>query len=89
MLGLMMLIELFKVKNPNILILVKEDCLIIIEDKFYIVWCDSFFGATISIAYTKDFKKFVSDMDNISKRMEENQRISGELDSETAIFTKI
>ena len=31
----------------------------------------------------------VSDMDNISKRMEENQRISGELDSETAIFTKI
>ena len=31
----------------------------------------------------------VNDMDNISKRMDENQRIAGELDDETAIFTKI
>ena len=31
----------------------------------------------------------VSDMDTITKRMDENQRIVGELDDETAIFTKI
>ncbi len=31
----------------------------------------------------------VSDMDNISNRMDENQRIAIELDEETAIFTKI
>ena len=31
----------------------------------------------------------VTDMDNITKRMDENQRIAGELDDETAIFTKI
>ena len=31
----------------------------------------------------------VSDMDTITKRMDENQRIAGELDDETAIFTKI
>ena len=31
----------------------------------------------------------VSDMDNITKRMDENQRIVSELDDETAIFTKI
>ena len=31
----------------------------------------------------------VGDMDTISKRMDENQRISEELEDETAIFTKI
>ncbi len=31
----------------------------------------------------------VSDMDTITKRMDENQRIAGELDEETAIFTKM
>ena len=31
----------------------------------------------------------VNDMDSITKRMDENQRIAGELDAETAIFTKI
>ena len=31
----------------------------------------------------------VTDMDNISRRMDENQRIAGELDDETAIFAKI
>ncbi|WP_027208775.1 methyl-accepting chemotaxis protein [Butyrivibrio hungatei] len=31
----------------------------------------------------------VSDMDNISRRMDENSRIAGELDEETAIFSKI
>ncbi|MBO4913018.1 MAG: methyl-accepting chemotaxis protein [Butyrivibrio sp.] len=31
----------------------------------------------------------VADMDNISKRMDENSRIAGELDDETAIFSKI
>ena len=31
----------------------------------------------------------VSDMDTITKRMDENQRIAGKLDDETAIFTKI
>ncbi len=31
----------------------------------------------------------VYDMDNISKRMDENQRIAGELDEETAVFKKI
>jgi methyl-accepting chemotaxis protein len=31
----------------------------------------------------------VSDMDTITKRMDENHRIAGELDDETAIFTKI
>ena len=31
----------------------------------------------------------VTDMDNITKRMDENQRIAGELDEETAIFTKM
>ena len=31
----------------------------------------------------------VSDMDNISRRMDENSRIAGELDEETAIFAKI
>lgn len=31
----------------------------------------------------------VNDLDNISRRMDENQRIAGELDEETAIFTKI
>lgn len=31
----------------------------------------------------------VSDMDTITKRMDENQRIASELDDETAIFTKI
>ena len=31
----------------------------------------------------------VTDMDNISKRMDENSRIAGELDEETAVFAKI
>ena len=31
----------------------------------------------------------VGDMDNITKRMDENQRIASELDDETAIFAKI
>ena len=31
----------------------------------------------------------VNDMDNITKRMDENQRIAGELEEETAIFSKI
>ncbi len=31
----------------------------------------------------------VNDMDNITKRMDENQRIAGELDDETAIFKKM
>jgi len=31
----------------------------------------------------------VTDMDNISRRMDENSRIAGELDDETAIFAKI
>ncbi len=34
-------------------------------------------------------QNLVYDMDNITKRMDENQRIAGELDEETAIFTKI
>ena len=34
-------------------------------------------------------QNLVYDMDNITKRMDENQRIAGELDKETAIFTKI
>ena len=29
------------------------------EDRFYIVWCDELCGPTISIAETKDFKRFV------------------------------
>ena len=33
------------------------------EDRFYIVWCDDLCGPTISIAETRDFKKFVK-MDN-------------------------
>ena len=33
------------------------------EDKYYVVWCDELCGPTISIAETKDFKKFVK-MDN-------------------------
>ena len=32
--------------------------LIEIDDTYYIVWCDSFSGATISIAYTRDFVTF-------------------------------
>ena len=32
--------------------------LIEIDGLYYIVWCDFFFGATISIAYTSDFKTF-------------------------------
>ena len=34
-------------------------------------------------------QNLVYDMDNITRRMDENQRIAGELDEETAIFTKI
>ncbi|SFO00674.1 Methyl-accepting chemotaxis protein [Pseudobutyrivibrio sp. UC1225] len=34
-------------------------------------------------------QNLVYDMDNISKRMDENQKIAGELEEETAIFTKI
>lgn len=34
-------------------------------------------------------QNLVYDMDNISKRMDENQQIAGELDEETKIFTKI
>ena len=34
-------------------------------------------------------QNLVYDMDNITKRMDENQRIAGELDEETAIFTKM
>lgn len=30
-----------------------------VEGKFYVVWCDEFDGATISIAETEDFKTFV------------------------------
>ena len=37
----------------------------------------------------KSTQTLVSDMDTITKRMDENQRIAGELDDETAIFTKI
>lgn len=34
-------------------------------------------------------QNLVNDMDNISKRMDENQQIAGDLDDETKIFTKI
>ena len=34
-------------------------------------------------------QNLVYDMDNITKRMDENQRIAGELDEETAIFTSM
>ena len=33
------------------------------EDRFYVVWCDDLCGPTISIAETRDFKKFIK-MDN-------------------------
>lgn len=33
--------------------------LIKIEDSYYIVWCDDFFGPALAIARTKDFKTFV------------------------------
>jgi len=29
-----------------------------IEDKYYITWCNGYFGPTIGIGYTTDFKKF-------------------------------
>jgi len=33
--------------------------LVKIEDTYYIIWCLDFFGASLGIAKTKDFKKFV------------------------------
>ena len=30
-----------------------------VEDKYYVIWCQDFYGASIGIAETKDFKKYV------------------------------
>jgi methyl-accepting chemotaxis protein len=43
-------------------------------------------GVSNAAASTQDL---VNDMDRIKTRMDDNQRIAGELDNETAIFTKI
>ncbi|MBQ3794288.1 MAG: glycosylase, partial [Lachnospiraceae bacterium] len=33
--------------------------LVKVEDTYYIIWCQDFYGAAIGMAKTKDFKKFV------------------------------
>lgn len=33
--------------------------LVKVEDTYYIIWCQDFYGAAIGVAKTKDFKKFV------------------------------
>lgn len=33
--------------------------LVKVEDTYYIIWCQDFYGASIGLAKTKDFKKFV------------------------------
>lgn len=33
--------------------------LVLVEDTYYIIWCQDFFGASIGVAKTKDFKSFV------------------------------
>lgn len=33
--------------------------LVKVEDTYYIMWCQDFYGASIGVAYTRDFKKFV------------------------------
>ena len=33
--------------------------LCLIEDRYYITWCNQYHGPTIGVAYTKDFKRFV------------------------------
>ncbi len=33
--------------------------LVKVEDTYYIIWCQDFYGASIGIAKTKDFKKFI------------------------------
>ncbi|MBO4458546.1 MAG: methyl-accepting chemotaxis protein [Butyrivibrio sp.] len=47
---------------------------------------EGFRGVSSAAASTQTL---VSDMDNITKRMDENSRIAGELDEETAVFSKI
>lgn len=33
--------------------------LVKVEDTYYLMWCQDFYGASIGMAYTKDFRKFV------------------------------
>lgn len=46
-------------------------------------------GVTGVSSAAENTQTLVNDLDNISKRMDENQRIASELDMETAIFTRI
>ena len=45
--------------NPFIPIYAYDPRLVKVEDTYYIIWCQDFYGAAIGIARTKDFKRFV------------------------------
>ncbi len=45
-----------KTYNPNY---AYDPRLVLIDDTYYIIWCTDFFGPTIGLAKTKDFKTFI------------------------------
>lgn len=45
--------------NPFMPIYAYDPRLVKVEDNYYIMWCQDFYGASIGMAVTKDFKKFV------------------------------
>ena len=45
--------------NPFMPVYAYDPRLVKVEDTYYIIWCQDFYGASIGMAKTKDFKKFV------------------------------
>lgn len=45
--------------NPFMPVYAYDPRLVKVEDTYYIIWCQDFYGAAIGMAKTKDFKKFV------------------------------
>ena len=45
--------------NPFMPVYAYDPRLVKIEDTYYIIWCQDFYGAAIGMARTRDFKKFV------------------------------
>lgn len=45
--------------NPMMPVYAYDPRLVQVEDTYYIIWCQDFYGASIGMAKTKDFKNFV------------------------------
>ena len=45
--------------NPKMPNYAYDPRLVKVEDTYYIIWCTDFFGASIGMAKTKDFKTFI------------------------------